>query len=384
MNNEFQEKLQLYKEGKLSQNVMAEIECEIDKFTAITDYLNDDDKAFLEELKQQIPTDNGEENRPTKILKRRVNLRIIMMTAISVLSILIIIIFLYFLTSKITTSLFALNIKESYVKRAAIVQLAEMFHPQYESHRSGVDKSPFAQQNIHVSLDNTVGNTLIDETEIKVSYSFGRPVKSETSVALPLLQIEDLALLNSHESDPISGFKILEKAPQGTKAKILVEFNKPLTPEQLKEHFINQISIVDTTPLEIIPLTSIGSKFVITNPSYYQFTPIYPYDNINKKNAKQIQDNNLKQTQYENMDNQTHKESFISNLNLIKSNKRLLQVMYYDDMFENINIDDIIKQVENNGVQYVGVYISADCKELLKLKDNAMIHCVRVQNIVVW
>lgn len=377
MNNEFQEKLQLYKEGKLSQNEVAEIECEIDKFTAMMDYLNDDDKAFLEELTQQIPAGNGEENRPAKLLKRRVNLRIIMMTAISVFSILIIMIFLSFLTSNIAMSFFGLNYKESFVKRASIVQLAQMFHPQYESHGSGVDKSLFAQQNIRVSLNNTVGNTLIDETEIKVRYSFGNPVRSETSVALPLLPTDGFSLLNGHESNPTSAFEILEKAPQGTKAKILVEFNKALTPEQLKEHFINQISAVDITPL-----VAVGSGFVLANPSYYQFTPIYPYYNNN--NTKQIQGNSLKQTQYENIDNQAHRESFISNLSLIKSNKRLLQVMYYEEMFENINIDDMIKQVENNGVEYVGVYISADSKELLKLKGNAMIHCLWVENIVVW
>jgi len=379
MNNEFQEKLQLYKEGKLSQNEKAEIEGEIDKFTSMMDYLNQDEKDFLEELRQQIPADNGKENSPAKLLKRRVNLRIIMMSAVSVFSVLIIIIFLYFTTSKIATSLFSLNTKESYVKRATVVQLAQMFHPQYESHRSGVGKSLFAQQNFRVYLDNTVGNTLIDETEIKVRYSFGRPVRLEPSVALPLLPVEDLSMLNSHESDSISGFKILEKAPQGTKAKILVEFNKPLTPEQLKEDFIDQIGIVDTTPLEFTPVTTIGSKFDVANPSYYRFTPVYPYDNNNN-----LLDNNLKQIQYENMDNEAHKESFIKNLSLIKNNKSLLQVMYYDDMLENINIDDIIKQVENNGVEYIGMYISADSKELLKLKDNPLIHCLRVQNIVVW
>lgn len=382
MNNEFQEKLQLYKEGKLSQNEKAEIEGEIDKFTAMMDYLNQDEKDFLEELRQQIPADNGKENSPAKLLKRRVNLRIIMMSAASVFSVLIIIIFLYFTTSKIVTSLFSLNTKESYVKRATVVQLVQMFHPQYESHRSGVGKSLFAQQNFRVYLDNTVGNTLIDETEIKVRYSFGRPVRLETSVALPLLPVEDLSMLNSHESDSISGFKILEKAPQGTKTKILVEFNKPLTPEQLKEAFIDQIGIVDTTPLEFTPVTTIGSKFDVANPSYYRFTPVYPYDGNN--NNKQLQDNNLKQIQYENMDNEAHKESFIKNLSLIKNNKSLLQVMYYEDMLENINIDDIIKQIENNGVEYIGMYISGDSKELLKLKDNPLIHCLRVQNIVVW
>lgn len=387
MNNEFHEKLQLYKEGKLSPSEMAEIESEIDKFAAMIDYLNGDDKAFLEELKEQIPVDNGEENRPAKILKRKVNLRIIVLTAISAFSVLILTIFLFFSIGKITTSLFSFDYKESFVKSAIIGQLVEMFHPQYEIADSSMSKSPFAQQNIDVSLKSTVGNTLIDRTKINVRYSFGKPIKTESSVSIPLLQIEDLNLLNSHGSNSIWGFKILEKAPQGTKAKIFVEFNKPLTPEQLKEHFLNQISIVDTAPLEITPLTTLGSRIVLANPSFYQFTPVFPFGNNkknNKKNAKQLDDNNLKQTLFENMDNQAQKESFIGNLNLIKSNKRLLQIMYSDEIFDKINIDDIIKQVENNGVQYVGVYISADSKELLKLKDNPLIKSVIVENIVVW
>ena len=381
MSNEFHEKLQQYREGKLSQGEMAEIESEIDKFTAMIDYLNVDDKAFLEELKQQIPVENGEENKHAKVLKRKVNLRIIMMTAISSFSVIVITIFLFFSIAKITTSLFSFDYKESFVKSDTIVHLVVMFHPQYKIRNINMDKSRFAQQNFNVSLTNTVGNTLIDKSKINVRYSFGKPIKSETSVSLPLLQIEDLNLSNSHESNSKWGFEILEKAPRGTKAKIFVEFNKPLAPEQLKEHLLNQISIVDTAPLEITPLTTIGSRIVLANPSFYQFTP--PFGN-NKKNVKQLDDNALKQTLFENMDNQAQKESFIGNLNLIKSNKSLLQVMYGNYMFENINIDDIIKQVENNGVQYVGMYISVDSKELLKLRDNPLIRSVSVENIVVW
>ena len=53
-------------------------------------------------------------------------------------------------------------------------------------------------------------------------------------------------------------------------------------------------------------------------------------------------------------------------------------------MFENTNIDDTIKHIENNGVEYVGMYISADSKELLKLKGNPLINGIRVESIVVW
>jgi hypothetical protein len=170
-------------------------------------------------------------------------------------------------------------------------------------------------------------------------------------------------------------------APQGTKAKIFIEFNKALTAQQIKENFINKISNTDNASLDITPIAAIDSKFVLANPSYYRFSPVFPYD---KNNAKQLEGNGLKQNQYENMEDEAHKESLIGNLNLIKNNLRLLQIMYYEDMFENINFDDLIKLVENNGAEYVVMYISADSKELLTLKGNPLIHCMRVQNIVIW
>lgn len=380
MNNEFQEKLQLYKEGKLNPNEVTEIESDIDKFIALSDYFNNDEREFLEELKHQMPAGSGEENRIAKLLKRRVNLRIIALTAFSAFSALVVFIFIYFAASKITTSWFGLDYKEAYVKRETMVQLTQMFQPEYKSNKSGVEVSPFAQQNIRVSLENTVGNTKIDETEISVRYSFGKPVKSGTTVVPPLI-FENFSHFVAHESDPISGFKVLENAPQGTKAKIFVEFNKALTAQQIKEHFINEINNTDTAPLDITPIAAIDSKLVLANPSSYEYTPVFPYD---RNNAKQLEGNGLKQNQYENMDDQAHKESLIGNLKLIKNNLRLLQVMYYQDMFENINIDDMIKYVENNGAEYVGMYISADSKELLKLKGNPLIHCMGVQNIVIW
>ncbi|GAA0179444.1 hypothetical protein SH2C18_23110 [Clostridium sediminicola] len=378
MNSDFQEKLHLYKEGKLNQNEIPEIECEIDKFSAIWDYLNDDDKAFFEELKLDMPERKDNQSKSAKLFKRRVNLRIAMMTTITVLSASIIIILLIFLTSNITMSLFGLNYKESYVKRAAIVQLAQIFHPQYEYTSSSEATSLFAQQSIDVHLNNTVGHTIVDETELKVKYSLGRLVQSKQLIEAPFFPTEHYSLLNSHESDPISGFKILENAPQGTVSKIFVEFNKTLTAQQLKDYSINQINNMDITPI-----VAVDSKLVLANPSYYGFTRTYPYDK-NKDNDKQMEDNSLKQTQYENMDDQAHKDSLIGNLNLIKNNLQLLQVMYYDDIFNDINFDNLIKDVENNGAQYVGMYITADSKELLNLKDNPLIHCIWVENIVVW
>jgi hypothetical protein len=380
MNNEFQEKLRLYKDGNLNQDEMSKIESEINKFIAISDYLNDDEKEFLEELKQQMPSDIRKENRIAKLLKRKINLRIILLTAFSAFSVLVAFIFIYFTASRITTSLFALDHKEIYTKREAMVQLAQIFQPQYKSYESSVSSSLFAQQNIRISLQENVGNTKIDKTEISVRYSFGKPVRSAEAAVRPLI-LDVFSYSVGHESTSLSGFKVLENAPQGTKAKLFIEFNKALTAQEIKEQFIDKISNMDPISLDFMPIAAIGSELVLANPSYYQVRTVFPYD---KNNTKQLEGNALKQTQYENMDNHAHKESLVGNLNLIKNNLRLLQVIYYDDMLKNINFDDMIKQVENNGAQYVGMYISADSKDLLKLKGNSNIHCVEVENIVIW
>ena len=58
------------------------------------------------------------------------------------------------------------------------MQLAQMSNPKHKSLRSGVEKFPFAQQNIHVSLDSTVGNTIIYETKINIKYSFVKSNKN--------------------------------------------------------------------------------------------------------------------------------------------------------------------------------------------------------------
>lgn len=380
MSKEFQEKLQLYKEGKLNETEAEQIEAEIDKFLAISDYLNEDEKDFLEALRQQAPMVAIGENKTAKVFKRKVNLRIILLTAFSAFSVLAAFIFIYFTASKLTTAMFALDYKEMFVKRQVVAQFAQMFQPKYNTNGIRTTSSLFAKQGISIYLENTVGRTKIEETQVNVKYSFGKPVKAEEGPFPPLI-FENFAHFTPHEPNQLPGFKILENAPQGTKSKIYVEFNKALTAQEIKENFINVLSTPENERLDFTPIAAVGSELALANSSYFKCRTYYPFD---KNASKQEQEMSLKAARFESMDNDAHKESLIGNLKLIKNNLRLLQVMYYEDMFNNVNFDDMIKQVENNGAQYVGMYISADSKELLKLKGSSIIHCMAVENIVIW
>lgn len=383
MNNNFSEKLSIYKKGQLSEEESADIEREIEKYMAIHDYLTDEEKEFIDELK--IPTPNGSDSKVNMSLKRKINLRIIIFTLISVIASSFVLVSVFFLLSRATTSLFALDYKESFVERHTITQLTEIFYPQYNTNGSGNSSNLFGKQNFEVTLVDTLGHSQLDETTINVDFKFGKPVRSETyddSDRIPpdFLYTE---YFNPDNHEANTGFDILEKAPSGTKAKILIEFNTPIFAEDLKKNFINPLNDKDLIPDDITPLAALG-KFVIANPSFFQYTPMYPFEDNRDEYNKFIENNNGKHDKFDAMDNQAHTQSFIGNLNLIKDNMDLLKAMYYENMLDDMDLDGIIKDVEVNGVKYMGVYISADTKELLKLQENPLIHCMWVQNIVLW
>ncbi|GAB6108035.1 anti sigma factor C-terminal domain-containing protein [Fusibacter bizertensis] len=377
MNNDFQEKLNRYKEGQLSQDDMSQMTAEINKFIAITEYLNDDEKAFMEELKQQMQPNPQKENRTAQHIKRKVNLRIVLLTAFTALFLFVGFVLLYFTASRITTSLFALDHKEIYVKKDAVSQLAQIFQPEYKSYQSSVSSSLFAKQNIRVVLEKNVGNTQIDRTEISVNYRFGKPVPSAEFIVHPAT----FFYADDETSVDLSGFNVLENAPQGTKAKVFVSFDQALTASEIKEQFIAQLSDSEGTDLDFMPIAFINSDFLLANPSYYQMTAVYPYD---KSHTELLKDRSSLQALYESFDNDAHKASLIGNLNLIKNNLDLLQAIYYENMFEDTDFDALITQVENDGAMYVGMYLSADSKALLTFKSNPHIQSIAVVNLVVW
>lgn len=366
MNNNFIEKLNQYKADKLNENEKVEIEDEINKFIAIQEYIDEEEDEFIKGLKIQ----KAEENNFAKNLKYKVNSRIIITTGIAIIVSSIIIITLLLLLSRITSSLFGLSMEEDYVERATIMQFVEIFQPKYKVISAGSYSSIFAQQAINASLEDTLGHNIIDDWEMEVKYSFGKPTKRVPEIIPDFLYINDLP------SEAFLDFDTLEKAPDGTKAKVFVVFTKELTAQDMKDEISDQLN-VEISYGEITPVAGYNEKLLIGNPNYFQYTPEYPY---NENSDQPILEGNL----YDKMDNVAHTESFIGNLNLIKDNTDLLKVMYYDDMFESTNIDNIIEEVKNHGVRYIGMYISADTKELLKLKDNSLIKNLFVKEIVIW
>lgn len=371
MSSEFQERLQLYRDGKLCEEDAREVEREIDKFSAISEFLNYDEKSFLEDLKQDIASKEEHEKIKSKPLKHRVNSRIITTSVVSILLILVIIPVLYFSASAVVNSLFALNSEKLFGQSQAMAQLHQIFQPEYKITGSSMSSLGFAQQDVSVSFIDSIGNTKIDNGKINVRFSFGKPVISGTGEFPNLLSSHQFYALDRDMGSQALDFDSLEKAPKGTKAKVLVGFSKTLTPMEVGELFQNQDG-----SMEIVPLASGGTDLVLANPSCFINKAFYSSDKMKYNTGMQ--------DKYDSMDNKAQSESFIGNLNIIKDNRNLLEAMYNDSILNGSDIDGMIKFVGDNGIKYAGAYISADSKELLELKGNPLIHSLEALNIVVW
>jgi hypothetical protein len=385
MNENFQELLRLYKEGNLDEAQARLVEDEIQRVSAIMEYVQEEENDFWDPLKQE----NLEEIKPaisaSPQFKRRVNTRIIGTTALTVLAVWITLAVLTLLTSRVMTSLFAMDYKESYVERSAFTQVVEMFHPDYRFASSYNTVSPFARSSIGVQLIRTVGHTTLDNKDIEVEYRMGQPKKrTDMDEMLHYPMVEEYANLSGGEPSGLESFTILKNAPSGTTAKVLILYKEPISPEALKTRYLDPLFA--TSPDGVLqevatPLAVVDNGLVIANPSYYRYTPVYPYDPDQKMINEQ---RGALQSTFEAYDDQAHVDSFIGNLQILQEHEALLEVLFHESFLDTVDLDKAISNVRSNGLRYVGVYINADTKALLQFQEDPNIHGMQVLSIVLW
>ncbi|MBF7095644.1 anti sigma factor C-terminal domain-containing protein [Alkalibacter mobilis] len=382
MSENFREMLDLYKSGKLEAQEATRLENEITKVSAIMDYLNEEDETLWSELQDSLSKGDLENNTKPANFKRKVNIRIIATTAATVIFIMALTVLLTFFAGRATSSLFGFDYKEAYVERATLAQITEMFHPNYDVGSSYGTSSLFARQSMGVDLNNTVGHTQIDSKEIVVNYRLGSPKSSNISDSMLFYyEKENFASLTGIPSDPVSGFDPLETAPAGTKAKVLILFKTELTPKEINDNFIEELDTDPNDPLQITPLTLVSSEIVVANPSYYGYTPVYPYG----EDQKDVNENRGElQAVFESYDNQAHTDSLVKNLQMLQTNDALLATLYHDELLALMDIDKAIEEIEQTGVKYFGAFITADTKDILKFKGDPIVHSISVENIVLW
>ncbi|QSX08529.1 anti sigma factor C-terminal domain-containing protein [Alkalibacter rhizosphaerae] len=382
MNNNFEEQLSLYKAGKLGEEEARRVEEEIARISAILDHIKDEEEEMWEELKNEVPANNTTNFEAPVKWKRKINAKIIWTSAITALAIWIAFVTIVFASSRIVTGLFALDHEESYVERSAFTQMVQMFQPDYESSSSWSTSGLFAKQGMGVLLKKYAGHTVLDTKEITVNYQLGQPKDSNAAdVQLFYREKEDFSSLAGYPSDPDLGFEPLEKAPSGTTANVLILFKEALSPQELKDSFVAALYPDDTSESQVTPLTLVSDRIVLSNPSYYRHTPVYPYG----ENQEDINENRGKlSAQFESYDNSSHANSMIGNLRILQGRDELLETLFHAGLLDALKVDEAIVEIERNGIRYFGSYFTADTKKLLELKGDPRIHSIQVESIVLW
>lgn len=225
----------------------------------------------------------------------------------------------------------------------------------------------------------------MDERELTLEYRFGKPKQLwETSYRMDCLTVDAFGNPADMEGYAKESFAILDRAPSGTTSKVFILFKNPLTPQEMKAQFLDplypnlQEGLVDSL---VTPLVLVDSKLVLAHANYYDYTDQYPFDpSFQEQNEKRP---GLHQA-FDAYENQNHTDSMIGNLQLLKDREVLLDVLFYENFLEDVDLDAAIKTLEKEGVRYFGAYFEADTKSILSLQDNPNVHSMMVEQIVLW
>lgn len=379
MSKDFRKKLDLYREGKLNHEDTVLIEAEINKYISIADYLDNDDKEFMSQLKNELDIKTPAKMSMAKKINRKLMLKIVSLSMLTVLACAVIIPTVYFSILSILGTALNVDSKRFTQEHNFANQYIHMAFPEVSS-TGGGNKTEFYKRTFNCNIIKGLGRKT-EKDNIVVKYSFGKLIDPDNDLKqrLQYYRSEWFYAINSQNYFNQKEWNYLENAPVGTKAKIFVTFKHKLTPEKAKAALGDQYFKCDEyTSIDMLTYT--GSNFVLTsiNPECY-------YGQNSDSENKDDEQNFM--NEYYSYDSFTHKEVMLFGLKEIKKYKNIadyISTYYTYDASAFDDIDNIISTVDKNGVQYVGAIISGDSKELLKLKENPEIIACRVDDIVVW
>lgn len=381
MSNDFNNRFQLYIEGKLNEAEAASMEEEIEKYRVIKDYLEDTDEEFIEKLKKEMDSVTPrEESTIGKNVNKKMIKKIASISFATILVCLIILPMLYLSVSSLLGKAFRVDSNRFVQERSFTGQFISMVSPKIIT-TGGSDHTEFYKQNFTSSYVKGISRKS-SENKIEVNYSFGKLEKPISTIDKPLelLYADQFYAMNSQNCINSRDWEYLEKAPKGTKAQIFITFKSKLSPQQAVEALGKEYVDVQKN-FNTIMLADIDSKIVVAN-----MNPAYYYNKNNGSSLKQEELNYI--SKFNSYDNDIQRQVLLFELSEIKKNKNLVDYITVNysrngrELFQNI--DRSISYVEKNGVQYVGAFITGDTEELLKLRDNPNIFSCSVEDIVIW
>jgi hypothetical protein len=385
--------IEKYKNGELSSEQADELESKIDDFCALLELTEEGGVPEKEETSQ---LDELHFNNLKSKINRKLKSKFILTSIASAIGILLLAITVYFGTSRAMDSIFnpdkaetiahgPQSIDDSFKIWRAVATIKDLTSPfGYVSNGSSKAKG-FSKWEFNFWFHNYLGRSFNSREAFQIEYSLGRPkmVNIPDNVFNPFYQSD---LYMSAPTDKYysphyekHGFEELLKVPEGTLARAIVCFNKRMSVDEYKEFsqsFNVRYKFIDT-----------GFPEPQDKESHTSFSPEMakgimlmgrPVDNNFWYNDPALIDKLAKMSDHSQEFEQLH---FIASLKFMQKYDDITKLIYPK---YNFDYDGIISYIENNGVYFIGVVVEGGSKELLKLKENPYVHCISVDNVVVW
>lgn len=189
-----------------------------------------------------------------------------------------------------------------------------------------------------------------------------------------------------------SDWEQLENLPEGTVSSAYISFNELLETDEVFELFGNY-------NLEIlwfgVQKGDMSDEYEIdfisgSDPFFFGFpaTPIWLEEDmytVEKEEKKGLFDSGAvfessSSPTYEHGDSETLHEQFFKVLDFLSDHEELANKYVWDDL----HIDETIQYFEENGINHYGVVVTGPTKELLKLRENDEIYALQLDETRLW
>lgn len=384
MSNAFKEKLELYRQGRLSSQEALAIEEEIGKYAAIKDYWDQQELELLEEIKQQMNMPAEVEGNLGRKIQSKLNKKMIVLSLITLCASILLLTVLGFTAFAQISKWTRVDSAPLQEERSYSAQLVHMISPTL-NFTAGEMSTHFTDQSMtYFFREGISSNGQTPLHQLNITYKMGKlksPEGTDQRWLRPLSSNLFYALASEPQMYP-ADWTYLENAPQGTKSQILVSFKSKLTPQEAVT-MLGDSFLEEKSGFKVDMLADVGASIVLAN-SYNPALYVEQSKGISSGKTEEL----ALIDKFNNYDDEIHKATLMLGLEQLKEHRGMTEYLlrYYSMESPDIlsQADEMIAYVNDNGVQYVGALLSGDTKELLKLRDNDAIYACQVKEITVW
>lgn len=376
MSDSFNRKLKAYEKGKLTGQDLEEFEKELEKLEEYHEVLGD-------KLNEQ-PGFNLSKRQQRIVWKGKWQARL--QTAFTAIGILIV----FIIFSTIGTALYYSwgNPNRADEFREVIDHTLTIINPYgYYAGGATTNTKPYFGLEATKDMAKVIGNKTVIVGELEVSFLFSS--MNEPGKTYQEMESKSYTHFSDFRSseEVRSDWDQLEKLPDGTVVSAYVSFAELMESKDVVQLFSDK-------QMELLWLAvDTGSEpnhnfGLISNPIGFPSYPIWHEDDMITESYTELNgwffnkgwDRSSSSPAYKEGDQDVLHAQFIKTLSFLQKHEKKVNKLFSG----NLNLDELITYLENNGILHYGAVITGPTKEILKLQGEPLVRRLEVDEVEFW